>query len=627
MLRYLRENTGNWIIKIFLGIIVIVFVFLGVGSMNATKQDEVATVNEEAITLQEFQDTYRMLVQRMRTQFGDNLNDEILNALNVKQQALNSLVEQKLLDIEASKLNILVSDKELQDSLLAIKAFHVDGVFDMAQYKKVLGLNSMTPEGFEILQRRAMKEQKLREMILSGVTVSDVEAKNWYLFQNTKMEVEYIKVDPASYTNILPTQEQISQEYEKSKAQYLSEPKRKAVYLKFAPKDHKGKAVVSQAQVEAFYEQNIDRFKTPEKVEAAHILIKVDENAGQELVDSAQKQAMDVYEKAAGGEDFSDLAKEFSQGPSKDSGGYLGVFERAAMVKPFGDAVFAMESGGISQPVRTRFGWHVIKLMARFDASVETLEDAREKIKAELEVLELQNMAYYQAGEAFDSVVDGDDLEQVALVAGKKIMGTELFTQDGRGLEIENADAFAREAFGLTQGDISDVKQLGDAYYLIKVVEATVPEQLGLDQVKDEISEVLTARLRKEAAAGEAQKLAQKGADAGSITGLASAPPEVAPLFTRNQAVEGVGNSDQFTEAAFGLDKDNPVHPEAIEVGQAYYIIGFKERQVPSDIDAENNLEQVKKQIFSTKQSRYYAAWMDTLRNNAEIKVNSEIFN
>ena len=104
MLRYLRENTGNWIIKFFLGIIVIVFVFLGVGSMNADKHNQVATVNDHTITFSEYRDAYQRMIQRLQQQFGSSLDDNLIKSLNVKQHTVNSLIDQKILEIEAQKL-------------------------------------------------------------------------------------------------------------------------------------------------------------------------------------------------------------------------------------------------------------------------------------------------------------------------------------------------------------------------------------------------------------------------------------------------------------------------------------------------------------------------------------------
>lgn len=626
MLRYLRENTGNWIIKIFLAIIVIVFVFLGVGSMNATRQDKVATVNDEPITVSDFRDAYKTMVNRMRAQFGNALNDDLLKALNVRQQAINSLIDQKILDMEAEKLKIIVSDQELQDSVMAERAFQKDGAFDIELYKAVLGRNGMTPETYEAYQRQNLKNVKLREMVLSGITVSDAEARDWYLFQNAKMAIDYIAVDPGTFTDVTPTAEQVEKQYQDNLDLYKSAPKRKAVYLVFSPEDHKSSAGVSEEQVKAFYEQNkADRFTTPEKVEASHILIKVAEDADEAVVETARKEAEAVYEKASKGEDFAELAKEFSQGPSGPSGGYLGLFERQSMVKPFGDAAFAMNAGEISKPVKTQFGWHVIKVMAKHQAKVEPFEDAAETIRNELEGQELQNMAYYKAGEAFDASMDGDDFEQVAMIVEKELATTPEFSADGQGLDIENGPEFARAAFELKNEDISEVKQIGNRYYLMRIVEKIEPKQLAMDTVKDQIIQTLTEKQQKEAAEKAANDLLEKAGDR-PLTTLADEHKltlGTSGLFTRDQAVQGIPASRDIARTAFGLSEDKPVHSEALWAGGKFYIIGFKEKQVPEAITAEENQDNIKQEIIYKKQQQYYTAWLQALKDNADIQINN----
>jgi len=481
MLRYLRENTGNWIIKIFLGIIVVVFVFLGVGSFGSKRNDSIATINDESITIKEYQQAYKTIVDQMRARFGKNLNDDILKMFNVKQQALDSLIEQKLVLAQADKLEINVSENELQESLLSIKAFQKDGRFDLDQYKKVLSLNSLNPEIFEYNQLNAIRQQKVKDIVFSTVNISDFEARDWYVYNNTETAVDYMLFDPSGYSDILPDEEQIKAFYDENKENYKSELRVKSVYLKFSPEDYKDKIKVTDANIKDFYEQNPEQFKTPQKVEARHILIKVAEDAEEEKVNEAQKRAQDIFDMASKGQDFELLAKEYSEGPSKDKGGYLGIFEKQSMVKPFADKAFSMKEGEISNPVRTIFGWHIIKLMAKFDASVQTMAMASETIKKELEQQEMQNMAYYKAGEAFDAVIDGDDFEQVALIANKKLVSTKDFDINGNGLEIEDNKGFANEAFSLTLDTISDVKEIGDSYYLIKVVKKIDPEFQNLD--------------------------------------------------------------------------------------------------------------------------------------------------
>ncbi|MDA8135901.1 MAG: SurA N-terminal domain-containing protein [Desulfobacteraceae bacterium] len=630
MLSYLRENTGNWIIKIFLGIIVIVFVFLGVGSFGSKRGDSIATVDDEPITMKEYQQTYKSIVDQYRAQFGKEINEELLKALNIKQQALDALINQKIMIAEADKLNIKVSAKELQDALISFNAFQKDGVFNMDQYKAVLSRESLTPESFERLQRISMREGKLRSVLMSSINVSDIEAQNWYRFLNTKTSVEYIGFDPKKYTDIHPDDTQIKQYHAEHKDEYKSEPKVKALYLNFAPEDHKDKVNITEAQVKDYYDQHPKEFQIPETVEAGHILIKVDEKATEDAAKKAEKQAFDIYDRIIKGEGFEGLAKKYSEDSSKDNGGYLGRFEKQQMVKPFADQAFSMKAGEISKPVKTMFGWHIIKLISKENASTLTLSQVSEKIRQTLALQEMQNMAYLKAGEAFDAVIDGDDLDQVARISGKPVMETGEFSISGEGLDIKDRQEFAKIAFELTEDNVSDVKQIGDSYYLIKRVQKIDATVLNLDQAKDKIIKDLTENLRQAKAKEEARLYLEKTKQTQSLAQIAKdhgLELKTTPLFSRNGAIEGIGNSPEFIQAGFSLNENQKIFPEIIEAPTGYYLVGFKEKKIPDDSEMTETIADLKQQIARRKQSQAFQAWITELKKRYTIQYDPQLLN
>jgi peptidyl-prolyl cis-trans isomerase D len=633
MLRYLRENTGNWIIKFFLGIIIIVFVFLGVGSMNANKRNQVATVNDQTITFAEYRDAYQRMIQRLQQQFGNSLNDDLIKSMNVKQYAVNSLIDQKILEIEAQKLKIVVSDEELKQNLMSVKAFQKDGAFNMDLYKRVLGQNSMTPETFEAVQRNTIRNTKLQRMVANGITVGDQEARVWYSFNNTKIGIDYVVIDPDSFSDLLAGEDQIRAQYDDHHDLYMSEPKRKVAFLVFAPKDFEDQVKIDETLVRDFYDQNQAQFTTPEQVEASHILIRVDEKADGQTVAKAKEEAMSVYDKATNSIDFAELAKAYSQGPSAASGGYLGRFDRKSMVKPFADAAFAMKPGDVSQPVRTRFGWHIIKVTDKTPETVTPFETAKVQIQKELAASQLQDLAYNKAEDAYDAVLDGDSFEQVALVAAKQPVTTPAFTALGtelKGLNISDPGAFATTAFSLVDNEISEVHKIGNNYYLMQVSEKIEPTLRAYDEVKNEIAVTLTAGMQKQAAKNAAESMLEKAGNDSSlekIAGDSQLKVESSKMFTRNEAIPGIAGSEAIAQAAFTLDEKEPVYEHVLEVSGKFYIIGFKEKQAPDATAIAENLDKVKMQLETRKQQDYYSQWLAARKEKAEIRINTDIIN
>ncbi|MBU1194938.1 MAG: SurA N-terminal domain-containing protein [Proteobacteria bacterium] len=632
MLRYLRENTGNWIIKIFLGIIVIVFVFLGVGSFSK-RNDSVATIDDEPITIKEYRQAYDAIVAQHRARYGDRLNDELLQLLNVKQQALDTLIDQKVMMKQADKLNITVSEKELQDSLLSEKAFQQDGKFNIDLYKNVLNRNSLNPEIFEQRQMNALRMAKMRDMVLGAINVSDIEARDWYIYQNTKISVNYLLFTADQYKDIAPDEKQIKAYYAQNQDKYKSEAKVKASYIKFSPQDYKADVNITDDQIQAFYQQQISKYQIPERVEARHILIRVGEQAPDSEVNDALKKAKDIFKKASEGNDFQKLAQQYSEDSSKEKGGYLGIFAKDSMVEPFGDKAFSLKAGEIGEPVRTQFGWHIIKVIAKFDAATQNLEQVSGDIKNELESTELRNLAYDKASEAFDAVIDGDDFEQVALIANKKIQKTDTFDITGKGLSVANSRGFARAAFDLPLDTISDVKQFGEDYYLIKVDEKIDPQIQDLGIVVDLVRKDLAIELRMEQAQKDAQKALAKAVDAADTKDLTQTAQDfkldmkTTQLFSRAGNAENMENSSEFIQAGFSLTKENQIYPEVIETPKGYYIIGLKQIEKPKEAQIVENLKSVKDELLWKKSSIAFESWLTELKKNYEIDYDPNILN
>ena len=181
--------------------------------------------------------------------------------------------------------------------------------------------------------------------------------------------------------NIKPSQEEVKAFFEDHKTNYKTEAMVKVRYLHFNPDTYHPDVTIADEDIKYYYDDNREEFETPKTVEARHILIKADKDADSETFKKTRERAFDIMMIAKGGKDFAELAKKYSEGPSRDRGGSLGAFRKEAMVKPFADMAFSMKAGEISEPVRTRFGWHILKLNSREKARELTIENDWEQIE------------------------------------------------------------------------------------------------------------------------------------------------------------------------------------------------------------------------------------------------------
>jgi len=620
----MRKHAGTWMIKIILGAIVVVFVFWGVGSYTSRRSGQVASVNGTIITLDDYRITYGNLVEQVRQSFGNNLNEELIEMLQLRKRALDQLIDRSLMLQAAEKFKLTVSDEELSESIRNISAFQTAGAFDGRRYINTLNRNKITPETFEIQQRDAILIDKLQAFISGNIKVSDPEAQQSYIWNNTEVDIDYVILEPQQYKEIELTDEEILNYFDQNKDSYKTDPRIKIRYLYFKPEDYAGKVTVSEDDIQDYYESNPEKFKSPKTVEARHILIKLGPDANAEEVESARQRIETVLEMAKEGRDFAELAKQYSEGPTKTQGGNLGAFRREAMVKPFADKAFSMKAGEISEPVRTRFGWHIIKVEKVNPEKTLTLSEAEGDILKNLKADFSKNLAYDEAEAVYDESFEGRNLDVIAEERNLKILTTEYFSQKNPPAEIKANPRFTSFAFSLPTNEISGVQDFGDGYYLIEVIDQ-VPAQISeLETVeakvkKDLVKEKQDTKARDEAQAFLAElKNGETFATLGEKFKLA---PKKTGFFKRNDSIPTIGSERDLARIAFRLSDNNKLPEEVIKGQKGYFVISFRERQKPSLEGFEKEKTEIKERLLQQKTLKTFDAWLKQLKNESRITI------
>jgi len=625
MLRFLRQNATNWLIKIILGAIVVVFVFWGVGSFRSQRKDRVALVNGETIGSKEYREAYNNIIEQLSQRLGNNLNDDMLKMLNVKGQALDMLIDKKLMLQEATKFDLRVTDNELADAIRQIEAFQTDGKFDSQIYKNVLNQNRLTPEEFELIRKEAMIIEKIRSFILSNVKISEQEAIECFKWENTSVNVDFVLFEPGRYDDINPTIDEINSFFEDHKESYKIDAMIKVRYLRFDPDAYKSIIETTAEEIHDHYENNIEQFKTEKTIEARHILLKLDPNSNPETVEKKRKAALDIFKLAREGIDFDELAKQYSECPSKVEGGYLGELKKNAMVKPFAEKAFQMKTGEISEPVRTQYGWHIIKVEKVNEETAVSFKNAADKIRNKLVEERTTNLAYEEAEAVYDASFEGDDLIKNAEARGINIVTTGFFTKiNGPDTGIKNSSEFASYAFNLSLMEIGDIQEFEDGYYIVQPIEK-IPEKIpDLKDVEEKVRIDLIEQLQDEKAKEYAN---------GLLVALRNNEPmykECKKLnlilattgpFKRNSSIPYIGFEQEISKAAFNLSNEN-MFPEApIKGEKGYYIIRFKDRKEPELNGFEEEKEKIKDKSLKQKMFRTFDAWLSSIRKKSVISI------
>ncbi|MBW2200449.1 MAG: SurA N-terminal domain-containing protein [Deltaproteobacteria bacterium] len=624
MLRLMRDYATSWMIKLLLGAIVIVFVFWGVGSYRSQRSSRVAFVNGEVITVDEYRKAYDNLIEQLRQRYGNRLNDDLEKMFQVEKQALETLINQKLILQEAQRLGFRVSDNELAVAIQKVDAFQNAGVFDGRIYRRVLSRYRMTPEEFEFAQRESILADKLSSFITGCAKVSDQEAMEWFKWTLASVNVDFVLFEPDRYENINPSEEELNAFFDQRKSSYKTESMLKTRFLHFEPKAFMSKVKVTEEEMRDYYDANPSEFKTEKTVEARHILIKIDPEASPDAVEKGLAKTLDVLTRAKEGEDFSKLAEQYSEGPSKAKGGYLGSFEKDMMVKPFADKAFSMSAGEVSEPVRTRFGWHLIKVEKVNEESSISFEEAKPNIQKKLADERAKNLAYDEAEAVYETSFEGDDLSIIAEKRDLTIQSTDFFTREGPHKGINNPDKFASAAFNLTVMEISEILDLGDGYYILQVIEKN-PERIPeVGEVIEKVRADFIKQAQEEKARREADALLSALKTGKPMIGESEKyhlKPTTTGFFKRNESIPQIGFEPGFSGTAFKLTRENRLAETILKGKKGYYVIQLRERKAPATEGFEAEKEKIKTSLLQQKKMRTFNAYLSKLKEKSEISI------
>jgi len=391
MLKVMRESFHHlkWTLFAVIIVFVVGFVFFSGGSPagGSLSSQTVAKVGGDTISAAEFDARYRQVFQQQQSLYQGKLSPELVRAMDLPRQVLDGMIDGRLQLEQARRLHLQVSDDEVSNYVVTIPNFQQNGQFiGKEKYQQVLAANRLTPERFEEEVRESLLSQKYLALVKASVLVPDSELRKEFATRNEKATIEYVKVPAARLdSGAGPTDADLKAYYEKHKDRYRTPEQRRAKYLLVERARVQSKIVVPEPELRAEYERRKDTFSVPEQITAAHILIRVDPSKGPAAEAEARAKAETLSERAKKGEDFAKLANENTEDPSgKSNGGQLPPFSKGQMVPEFEQAAFALSVGQIAGPIKTQYGYHVIKLTGKTPPRLKIFEEVKPEISAAL---------------------------------------------------------------------------------------------------------------------------------------------------------------------------------------------------------------------------------------------------
>ena len=500
MLITIRERASGVIGWTVAGVIILVFAVWGIGSyFEGVSEIIVATADKIEINQQTYQqamsDRRRRLVQMM----GRNVDAELFSSTAFKRQVVEELIDTTLQNETLHASGFRISDAQLAALIQNTAVFHTDGQFDRDRYELLVQNSGMTIQGYESYQRQqGVVDQLVRGLGQSAIVSTNSIDKAWKLLDQRRI-ASYTTLEFDNFLDDIQVSETaIEKEYQANLDGYFEPASIQVDYLKLSVEDLGTRLDVDEADILRMYEDNPDRYRQPGSRSASHILLSVSPDAADAQIDQVRQRASEIVARARGGESFASLAEVNSDDKgSAKRGGELGVIRPGTMVKPFEDAVFVMGEGEISEPVRTQYGFHVIRLDRITESRVQSLDQVRSEIEIEVRRLRAEER-FNELAEILGSTVfeQPDSLEPAADHLGVKVMRSEWFTQDA-GTGIAEFQVVRDAAFGnevLIDGLNSELIEIDqDNLVAVRKVDYRARRQLDLNEARDELEKRLRA--------------------------------------------------------------------------------------------------------------------------------------
>ncbi len=630
MLAFFRKSMP--FLKPILMLVVITFVlFFGVTwwspESGSSGPDAAAKVNGNPLTMRQYMDEARRLDEQYRRMFGEKYAD-FRKQIGVERQAIDNLVQQELVLQDARRLGLTVSSDELTSAVYNIPVFQRDGRFVGRQmYMQILASNGQSPEQFEAGLEQSLVISKWQQLLGASVLVAKSDVETEFRRRHEKASLEYIALplDRFEKEDAAPADAELKAYFDQNKSRYKEGEGRRALYALFDDKAVEKRVQLTDAEVQAYYDANKAQFESPEQRRARHVLINVDADAPAAQVEAAKAQAQDISVRAKGGEDFAKLAAQYSGDTgSKVRGGDLGFFPRGQMVPEFDEAAFSLPIGQVSAPVRTEFGFHVIKVEESRPAGAQPLEAVRKQIEGQLKFNRNKDVASQMAQEFVGKLKSGTDFKTAAEQMSLELQDTGVITRSSAVPGLGPVPALIESIFTLEKGKYGEpvVLPRGQAVAQLQDVIADYmpPFEMRRERVR---ADYLRERSRDRAKLEMAKAIS--GGDLEAAAKTLKLEVRKAPAYTRGQDLQDVGFDAKLEDALFETAAGRVTAP--LDGSRAVVVARVVTKESPdmSKLAAEEGT--IRETLKVPRMQRVLQERVQALRKEAEatIWINPEI--
>ena len=635
MLQKIHQHTRGWLAGIIITLVAITFVFWGISNYQHGQVDTtLVEVNGESITLPEFKSAYEQMRQQVFARMGKDFQFTEKFDKQFKKQVLDNVIGEKVLAQAASSMGFYVPMSQAEQVLTQIPAFQENGAFSRQRFLQVLMNLSLSERQFLEKLRTDLLIDQVRSGIINSAFVLPNEVNDVIKLTQQTRNIRYLLITRDRFAKeITISDNDIKKYYQAHQEEFKTPEKISVEYLELSLPQLQQNIQLNEQQLSDFYKAHQSNFKTPGEWQVAHILVKVPSDATVKQVQAAKEKSAKITSELSKGADFSTLAKKYSEDVlTANKGGELPWIKTGTLDPQFENAMMVLKKGEISKPVKTKYGFDIIKLLDQKPSQQISFKDAKQRIEGLLK----QQQAQQQFAEASEQLANltysnPDSLKIASTTLKLPIQETGLFTREVGKEGILANQKVVNTAFSddvLLQGNNSEVIQLDNLTLLVIRVKKHEPSALmAIDKVQDKIRGILQGQQEQVKASelGEKlQKVLQSGKNADLPEKQYNLTWTTANALNRNQ-----NNFDPaIVSAAFALPQLSNIPSVKLVPAEKGYAIVSLERVVPADLKTVTDEQRkgYQQQLQRAMGESSYDLYAKSLMQRAKIKYKSADF-
>jgi len=613
MLGAIRNKSKGWVAYLIVGLITVPFALFGIQDYaSRSANTAIAKVDGEDIDINIYYQELSTQQRNLQQQLGAAYTQEIDNVL--KQNLLDSLINEKLIENYANSLDIVTLDDEVKSVIEMNQAFLVDGVFSQDRYLQLLRLNSYSPAAYEIAQSKALNREQIKRNLSGSAFMSSTQTKQLNDLASQEREVSYLALNTENYKDeVSVSQSQISDYFNENRSSFVEGRKVKVDFVELTLDSMEEPESPSNDDLKNLYDDNAELYTNPERRRAQHILVESEELAN------------DLLNQIKEGADFAELAKANSEDTSSsEEGGDLGFFERELMGAEFDEAAFAMNIGDVSEVVTTDYGYfHIIKLTDIEPETMQSFDEVQEQLVS-LYIRTAKEKLLFGSLEEFMNLSYEESLDMVADQFGLELQTSDFFGEGSSQYDPK----FVASAFSsavIDDGENSEVMEISPEKFVVLALSDLQSErEKDLSEVEGQIESVLKTLAAKEIIDNLAENIA---------SALSSGDEQTANQLISENNLEWVNegwisraNELPFdvTSLSFTLAKpEEGRHTYSAESANRItsLVIDLAGVRIPEG-DSDTGISAL---YLSQENNEMFISLIEQLRDNAEIKVFTDL--